>query len=123
MDVFVIPLGRERYELYCETSARPLDPEQVAPGLIGRLRHRVAMFIHEAETRRHADCLAGARRTFRARIRARAMAWVAERIAEQRLLWNLRGETAATLAHPEAMSFEQTRALVDGMLEAAGLAG
>ena len=35
------------------------------------------------------------------------MAWVVERIAEQRLLWNLRGQTTATVAHPSDMTFDQ----------------
>ena len=41
------------------------------------------------------------------RLQDRAFAWVVDRIAEQRLLWNLRGATAATVAHPNDMTFEQ----------------
>ena len=42
-----------------------------------------------------------------ARIQDRLIAWVAERIAEQRLLWNLRRQTAVVAAHPPDMTFEQ----------------
>ncbi len=45
------------------------------------------------------------------------MAWVVERIAEQRLLWNLRGQTAATAAHPQDMTFEQVMTLVRRKLQ------
>jgi hypothetical protein len=48
----------------------------------------------------------------------RAMAWVAERIAEQRLLWNLRAETSATAAHPADMTFEEVDALIRSSLRA-----
>ena len=44
------------------------------------------------------------------------MAWVAERIAEQRLLWNMRNETAVVAAHPQDMTFEQVMTLIRGML-------
>lgn len=45
------------------------------------------------------------------------MAWVAERIAEQRLLWNLRGVRAATAAHPADMTFDQVHALIRSTLQ------
>ncbi len=44
------------------------------------------------------------------------MAWVAERIAEQRLLWNLRRETAVAAFHPEDLTFEQAHTLIPRML-------
>ena len=42
------------------------------------------------------------------------LAWVAERIAEQRLLWNLRKQTEVVLAHPQDMTFEQVSPLSGG---------
>jgi hypothetical protein len=45
------------------------------------------------------------------------MAWVAERIAEQRLLWNLRAETAATAAHPEDMTFDRVHRFIRETLQ------
>ncbi len=45
------------------------------------------------------------------------MAWVAERIAEQRLLWNLRGQTTAVVAHPQDMTFDQVLTLVRRTLQ------
>ncbi len=45
------------------------------------------------------------------------MAWVAERIAEQRLLWNLRKQTTAVAVHPQDMTFEQVMVLIRRMLQ------
>ena len=52
-----------------------------------------------------------------ARTQERMLAWIAERIAEQRLLWNLRRETAAVLVHPQDMTFEQVLTLVRRKLQ------
>jgi len=42
MDVFVVPFGRDRYELYCEqqSEAAP-EPEPPSNGMFGRLKQRV----------------------------------------------------------------------------------
>ena len=114
MDVFVIPIGREKYELYCEQPAEAdIAPGAVPDGFVARLRHKFTVLLHAAEERRRrgpevdhqAKGLIG-------RVQDHAMAWVAERIEEQRLLWNLRGQTTAVAAHPQDMSFEQVEALI-----------
>ena len=40
------------------------------------------------------------------------MAWVAERAAEQHLLWSLRGQTAVVAAHPSDMTFDEVERLI-----------
>ena len=45
------------------------------------------------------------------------MAWVAERVAEQRLLWNLRRETAVVAFHPQDLTFEQAHTLIRRTLQ------
>jgi hypothetical protein len=49
-------------------------------------------------------------------VQDRAFAWVVDRIAEQRLLWNLRSATTATAAHPHDMPFEQVMTIVQADL-------
>ena len=119
MDVFVIPVGADRYELYCEQPVagdEPIEPETT--GLIGRLRRRFTGLIRAAEERqRNGAPPDEAPESWAGRIQDRAMAWVAERIAEQRLLWNLRGETTATAAHPADMTFDQVHALIRSTLQ------
>jgi hypothetical protein len=117
MDVFVVPVGPDRYELYCET-AEPADEAEPQPqGVIGRLRSRFSAMLKAAEERQHvpADEREPAR-TWLGRMQERTLAWVAERIAEQRLLWNLRKQTTATAAHPQDMTFEQVMVLIRRML-------
>jgi polyhydroxyalkanoate synthesis regulator phasin len=117
MDVFVVPIGRDRYELYCEQqSEAATEPEAPAKGLFGRMKQRFSSMLREAEERRHdaADTRAATGRI--ARLQERVVAWMAERIAEQRLLWHLRSELAAVAVHPADMSSEQALSLVQHVL-------
>ena len=118
MDVFVIPVGRDRYELYCESQAEPAAPLEEPPAggfaarlmktfpVLLRMRQRFTEMLEAAEERRH-NPEAPTPEGWVGRLQHRMLAWVVERIAEQRLLWNLRGETAVTLVHPEDLAFEQ----------------
>jgi hypothetical protein len=117
MDVFLVPLGPERHELYCEPSDdddAAADPEAPAPGFFSRLRRRFTEMLRAAEAAR-------ARRargeydpidTWWERTRARTLAKVADAVAEQRLLWHLRRLTAAHLYHPSDMTAERALALM-----------
>ena len=117
MDVFVIPVGPDRYELYCEQPVAADEPIDPHPGLFGRLRARFRRLVRDAEQRRHADMPESTAKGWVARQQDRVMAWVVERIAEQRLLWNLRGATAVTAAHPTDMTFEQVHTLIRTTLQ------
>ena len=119
MDVFVIPTGPDRYELYCEmpgdAAGFEVDPEPT--GVIGKLRHRFTVMLHAAEERHRAGDQAPQATGWLGRMQERIIAWVAERIAEQRLLWNLRRQTAVRASHPSDMSFEQVLTLIRRMLQ------
>ncbi len=118
MDVYVIPLGADRYELFCErSSVSPTGGDAVDPqadGWVGRLRQRFTYMVNEAE--RPDDGLGASRGGTWDRLQHRLLAWVAERVAEQRLLWNLRRETSVHLVHPHDVSEEKARTLVNRML-------
>jgi hypothetical protein len=124
MDVYVIPVGHDRYELYCEP---PVDPESAAEsvpasGVLGRLRHRFSAMLRAAEERQHRHRHAGAVEAdlkvgFYKRLQDRTLGWVAQRIAEQRLLWNLRRHTSAVAAHPQDMTFDQVMTLIRRTLQ------
>src|SRR5262245_46915132 len=106
MDVFVIPAGGDRYELYCEQPIVGDEPTSPQQGIVGKVRHWFSAMIRTAEERhRHGPSTVPGGWT--ARLQDRAMGWVAERIAEQRLLWNLRGLSSVTAAYPTDMTFEQ----------------
>ena len=45
------------------------------------------------------------------------MAWVAERVAEQRLLWNLRRESSVVAAYPQDLTYDQALTLIRRTLQ------
>ena len=118
VEVFIIPLAAERYELYCEsaTDAEP-DPQPTGSGFFAKLRRRFSQMLREAEARRHGEITDVGERSWLTRAQERVMAWVVERIAEQRLLWSLRRETDVILAHPADLSFDQAHRIVERVLQ------
>jgi hypothetical protein len=119
MDVFVIPVGTDRYELYCEQADDVGEGDADVPptGVVGKLRHRFAAMLRAAEERRHRQDADPEPKGWLGRMQDRMMAWVVERIAEQRLLWNLRRQTAAVAAYPQDMSFDQVLTLIRRVLQ------
>jgi hypothetical protein len=103
MDIFLVPVAPDRYELYCEVEDHP--PAEV--GGRGRWRQRAVQAFHravtwiESERRRRLELAATAPRTRWQHLRDRVLAWLAERIAEQRLLWYLRSKSDVTARHPD----------------------
>jgi Mitochondrial K+-H+ exchange-related len=103
MDVYLVPVGEDRYELYCEV---PDDPEpqtgvEAPKGILQKLRHRFSDMLAEAERERRHGPGAHHDAGWMARAKARMMRWVAESIAEQRLLWHMRRQTEACLFFPD----------------------
>lgn len=118
MDVFVIPIGRDRYELYCEPSGDSEGAVEGVPvsGVFGRLRQRFSVMLRAAEDRHRRETTAEPR-SWVGRLQDRGLSWIAQRIAEQRLLWNLRRQTFATAVHPPDLTFDQVLALVRRTLQ------
>jgi hypothetical protein len=123
MDVFLVPVGRDAYELYCEHVDEP--EVHAAPPPTGFmtwlkspstfyawLKYRFHQMLTEAERERRHGYAAAERHTWLQRAKRRAMRWVAESIAEQRLLWNLRRHASATLHYPHDMSAEEATAVM-----------
>jgi hypothetical protein len=118
MEVFVIPIGPDRYELYCEASVEAPRLEAAASGIIGRIRHGFAVMLQQAEERQRGSAPSATGAATRwTRFQEYVMAWVAERIAEQRLLWNLRRESAVIAAHPPDLTFDQALTLIKRTLQ------
>src|SRR5262245_3479797 len=101
MEVFVILVVAVRDVLDCGASVDARRIDASATGMFGRLRHRCAVMVHQAEERQRSGTPPTPDATWWARLQEFIMAWVAERIAEQRLLWNLRRESAVVAAYPE----------------------
>lgn len=108
MVVFLVPVGAARHELYCEVAdTAPVSAGEAPGGVLRRIVHRFRDLLATAE-REHREQQAGAAvedpaqpKPFLRRMRDRTMRWMAESIAEQRLLWHLRRHADATLVHPD----------------------
>src|SRR4029453_18041019 len=102
MDVFLIPVGQDRYELYCEVPEE--DPSGETPehdrgffrGLVQRFRETLAAIERE----RHQDAASEPPQGIVQGIKARFRRTIAETVAEQRLLWHMRRQSRATALHP-----------------------
>jgi len=102
MDVYLVPIGNDRYELYCEVpeDAEP-EPEEVPSGVFTRMKQRFRAMLAEAERERRRSHTDQPPHGALGRIKARTLRYVAESIAEQRLLWHLRRQSAACLFFPD----------------------
>ncbi|HET7217870.1 MAG TPA: hypothetical protein VFJ02_07470 [Vicinamibacterales bacterium] len=104
MDVYLVPVGADRHELYCEVpdepDVEPPDSEE-SRGFFRRMKDRFTAMLAEAERERRQARTTAVHGGWLARIKARTMRWVAESIAEQRLLWHLRRQTEACLFYPD----------------------
>jgi hypothetical protein len=107
MDVYLIPTGETAYALYCELP--PPDPGDV-PNPRSIWARAVAVFrraLAEGEhARQHPDA-----HEHRGRLRTAITRRLAEAVAEQRLLWQLRRQASAHLIHPDDL--EGTAALAE----------
>lgn len=114
MDVYLVPTGRARHELYCEAASTA--PGGDAPGAASLWQRMSGVFhrvLAEGERARDAPHDAPASHSRARRFVTRKLA---EAVAEQRLLWNLRGETEVRLVHPDdlasAAAVDETRRIL-----------
>lgn len=122
MDVFLIPVDSSKYELYYEAPDEPVEAHAEAGeagGLFTRWRQRFNEMLREAEEQRHEaqDTAAAEPPGLLQRARRRLMRYVAERIAEQRLLWHLRRVDRATVHIPSDLSEETALGIVRKMFK------
>jgi hypothetical protein len=112
MDVFLVPVGRDNYELYCEHVDEPEAHGEGPPSgfmvwikspslFFAWLKYRFHRMLVDAERERRRGYVASDRDSWFQRTKRWIMRWVAESIAEQRLLWNLRRHDDALLHYPD----------------------
>jgi hypothetical protein len=84
--------------------------------VLGRIRQYFVVTLREVEDRQHEigeTQVAGeggrgdARVGFVQSIQNRILGWAGRRLAEERLLWNLRRQTSVVAVHPQDMPFDQ----------------
>ncbi|HKT78700.1 MAG TPA: hypothetical protein VJP86_00675 [Vicinamibacterales bacterium] len=112
MTAYLVPAGTTRFELYAEP---PDEPSQAPPPRAGALQR----WTHALYVRWHA-LVDEARREHShgrlAKLRDRMVCKLAENIAEQRTLWNLRIETSATLLYPSTIAEDEARRILNAVL-------
>lgn len=118
LDVYVLPMGPSGYELFCERQA---DEESAAgepgqPGVWGRLVNRFGVMLRAAEDQEAGADPQAVEYGWLARVQRRMLAWMAERVAEQRLLWRLRGKARVVASHPDDVSFEEVLPIAHRLL-------
>ncbi len=101
MNVYFIPLGGGRFEPYFEPEDdAAVDDEPVDGGFFSRIRARFNETLREAERHRH-ERVQQPPTSAAGRLKRLMLRWIAERVAEQRLLWNLRTVREAVLHVPD----------------------
>lgn len=123
MDVYLVAVAPDRYQLYCESVAEGV-PEMPAEGsgLWKRLSARFTTMLaaiereHERIERSRAAARLRRRKGWPARLRMRAVRWLAEKVAEQRLLWHLRTEREVCAFYPAGLSEDRAKSVIRGNL-------
>jgi hypothetical protein len=96
LTVFLVPIGHGRFELYSEVGEEAPSPPAPPSGRLRRWMHTAnVQWHHLVEGARR-----GKPRSALARWRDAIVCRLAEAIAEQRTLWALRSQTAASLKYP-----------------------
>lgn len=120
MDVYFIPVAPDRHELYCEHDGADQDVVADAPAK-GRFAALYANFkealARVEEQRQSGETRVEEPRSWTERLKDRAMCWIAERVAEQRLLWRLRNESELVLHVPDDIPAEKAAALARAELQ------
>jgi len=119
MEVFVIPVGADRYELYYEQTVE-LEPDAEPPrtGIMAALQRQFDELLRKAEAhRQHRGEAMDTPQSWMGRMQDRMLSWIAERIAEQRLLWNLRKQDVAVAVHPQDMDADQVLLHIQRVLQ------
>lgn len=119
MDVFLVPVAAQVYELYCEVPDPPFEdatpPKGVFRSLMRRFRDTIAAAERERKARLNGQPIEEPV-SWWGRIKARTLRWAAENIAEQRLLWHLRTCMRASLGYPSDLSEGDARAAMRAQL-------
>jgi hypothetical protein len=120
MDVYLVPVGRDRHELYCEVPDSPDDEvpqgDEQARGFFRRLHQRFREMLAEAERERRLPHSSKPEVGWLGRVKRQTLRWVAESIAEQRLLWLLRKETEARLYYPDDLDVNAAMGILKSQL-------
>ena len=124
MEVYLSPVVTYRYELYCErpevgaAEAAADARTGVFAGMMQRFRAALARVERERDLHPGGSPPASMDGwSWQQRMGERFLRWIAEAIAEQRLLWHLRRQTEVTAVFPEDMPGVAAMAEIRRMLQ------
>jgi hypothetical protein len=139
MTLFLVPVGRDRFELYSEPPEEPVQPLDADAGRFKRWAHAANLQWHALVDRArstphsgttdppgpHVTATASSATPNDGQSSGRLARWrdqvicrLAETIAEQRTLWSLRKEIAATVRFPSSIDAAKARTVLDRALAA-----
>jgi hypothetical protein len=118
MDVFLIPVGSDRYALYCEVPDEdPADASDHDRGFVRGLMRRFRDMLAALERERHAESPRETDGGVVTRFKAWARRLLAETVAEQRVLWHMRRQSTARLIYPADMDAARALAVMRASLQ------
>ena len=118
LDVFLVPIGRDRWECYYEAVDQD-EPVERGTGFFAGLQYTFSQQLKDAENARHQAAIEQPK-TIIGRIHKGSLRYIAERIAEQRLLWHLRRATSATLHVPGDVPAEEGERIMRDIMKRDG---
>ena len=124
MHVYLLPLGDNRYDLYCEMKEPTnLVDTDASRSVFARWRRDFVEMVRAAEPDQPAAeivdpsvPLTGFSRWNRT-LRSHLVRWIAASIAEQRLLWNLRRQKEVVLIYPKDLEAQTALETMRGLLQ------
>ena len=116
MNIFLVPVDRTRYELYCEPNDADHPPGAVTGKLLRRAREVLAEEQEARRDRRRAGA-ADADEGWMARMRAALTRGLAAWLSQHRLLWHMRHVREGVLVHAGDLDAERALAIARGRLQ------
>ena len=116
MNIFLVPVGRTRYELYCEPNDADHPPGAVTGKLLRRAREVLAEEQEARRDRRRAGA-AAADEGWMSRMRASLTRGLAAWLSQHRLLWHMRHMREGVLMHAKELDAGQALAIARGRLQ------
>ena len=117
MNIFLVPVDRTRYELYCEPNDADHPPGAFTGKLLRRAREVLAEEQEARRDRRTAQAADAGEVGWTARMRASLTRGLAAWLTQHRLLWHMRHVREGVLVHSADLDAEQALAIARGRLQ------
>ena len=117
MNVFLVPVDRTRYELYCEPNDADQPAGSVTAKLVRRAREVLAAEQEARRDRRTAEPADADRIGWTARMRMGLTRGLAAWMSQHRLLWHMRHVREGVLVHSGELDAAQALSIARGRLQ------